>query len=111
MVVASSGYTAPPAVCRLLGICDGIDRSDLPVSSLALEAEYAVNFGEKGIITANTDILTRMDLGAALSVQNIAGLNVLSVCSLGAKPLGLGISAVLGRTDSLLMREELKIHL
>jgi hypothetical protein len=48
-----------------------------------------------------------MDLSTALSDKNIAGENGLSVAFLRTKSLGLGLTAVLGRTHSLLMSEEL----
>jgi hypothetical protein len=48
-------------------------------------------------------------MGSALSVKDIAGFHKLSVRSLGAKSLGLGITAVLCGTYTLLMSEELKI--
>ena len=52
-----------------------------------------------------------MDVSAALSVQNIASLNELSICSLRAKSLGFGIASVLCGTDTFLVGEELKIHI
>ena len=39
-----------------------------------------------------------MNMGAALTDQNIAGQNKLAVAALYAEALGLGIAAVLGRT-------------
>lgn len=44
-----------------------------------------------------------MNLGSALSVKNVTSLYKLSVRSLCTKALGFGISAVLGRADTLLM--------
>jgi hypothetical protein len=49
-----------------------------------------------------------MNLGPALSVENIAGLDKLSVCSLGTKSLGIGVTAVLGGAHSFMVCEELK---
>ena len=45
----------------------------------------------------------------AKEVKDISGLHELSVRSLGSKSLGLGISAVLGRTYTLFMSEKLKV--
>ena len=44
-------------------------------------------------------------------VKDISGFHKLAVSSLGTQSLGLGISAVLSRTDSLLMCEHLKVHI
>jgi hypothetical protein len=64
----------------------------------------------QSIILAEAYVLTRMDMGSALSVKDVASLNKLSVRSLSAKSLGLGITAVLSGTDTFLMSEELKVH-
>ena len=49
-------------------------------------------------------------MSAALSVKDVAGENKLSVRSLRAEALGLGITSVLGGTDTFLMRVQLKVH-
>ena len=49
-----------------------------------------------------------MDAGAALTNQNVASLDELTVGALGTKALGLGVTAVLGGAAALLMSEELK---
>ena len=49
-----------------------------------------------------------MDLGAALTDQNIAGLDELAICTLGAQTLGVGVTTVLGGAAALLMGEELQ---
>src|SRR5699024_2435400 len=46
----------------------------------------------------------------ALSVKDVASFYKLSVRSLRAQSLGLGITAVLCRTNSLFMSKKLKIH-
>ena len=51
--------------------------------------------------------MTRMDMGSALSVQNVAGLDKLSVGSLCAKSLRFGVTAVLCRADTFLMSKYL----
>src|SRR5699024_10261400 len=50
------------------------------------------------VVAADADALTRMDVGAALTDQDVAGQNVLTVAALHAQTLGLGITAVFGRT-------------
>ena len=54
-------------------------------------------------IAAAANLQTRMDLGSALSVENVSGQYKLSVRSLCSKTFGFGISAVLGRADTFLM--------
>jgi hypothetical protein len=75
------------------------------------KTDNTVSFCVQRVVAAAADILTRMDVSAALSVQNIASLNELSICSLRTKSLGFGIASVLRGTDTFLMREELKIHI
>ena len=47
----------------------------------------------------------------AKEVKDISGFHKLAVSSFGTQSLGLGISAVLSRTDSLLMCIHLKVHI
>ena len=56
----------------------------LLVSALSLETYNAVDKSEQCIVTAAAYIVAGMDLGSALSVENVAGQNELSVSSLGA---------------------------
>ena len=50
--------------------------------------------GEQGIVLADTDVLTRVDVGAALTDENLAGLHGLATIALGAETLSVGIAAV-----------------
>jgi hypothetical protein len=81
----------------------------LPELSETLEAKDAVFKGIQSVVSAEADIEAGMDVGAALSVKDIAGLHKLTVRPLGPQALGIGITAVLGGTHSLFMCEELKI--
>ena len=63
----------------------------------------AIDQSEQGVIAADADALTRMDVGAALTDQDVAGQNELTVAALDAEALGLGITTVLGRTYAFLM--------
>jgi len=65
----------------------------------------------KSIISTDTYTVSGMDFGAALSDDDVAGGNELTVSSLNAKTLGLGITTVLGRTNALLVGEELQTKL
>ena len=58
----------------------------------------AIDQSEQGVIAADANALTRMDVGAALTNQDVAGQNELTVAALDAEALGLGITTVLGRT-------------
>mgnify|MGYP000199439213 CR=1 FL=1 len=50
--------------------------------------------GEQGVVLADTDVLTRVDVGAALTDENLAGLHGLAAIALGAETLSVGIAAV-----------------
>ena len=83
----------PPVPVFLL-----LDRAALAVTAHALKVNAAIDQSEQGVIAADADALTRMDVGAALTDQDVAGQNELTVAALDAEAPGLGITAVLGRT-------------
>lgn len=68
----------------------------------ALETDSAVHQSKQGIIAALANVLTRHDVGATLTNQDVAGQNELTVCTLGAQTLCCGIAAVLGAAYALL---------
>ena len=76
----------------------------------ALETDNAVNQSEQGIVAADAAVGAGMNMSAALTVQDVARQNELTVRALRAKALRLAVAAVVGRTGALLMSEELKIH-
>ena len=76
-----------------------------------LETNHTVSECEKGIVLTATYVLSGMDMSSALSDKDIAGDYALAVCLLRTKTLGLGVTAVLGGADALLMSKELKIQL
>ena len=80
-----------------------IDRDLLAVLAEMLETNGAVYESEEGIILALADVGARMDLGSALTNENVAGENELTVSTLRAETLGLGIAAVLGGAHSFFM--------
>ena len=88
----------PPVPVFLL-----LDRAALAVTAHALEVNAAIDQSEQGVIAADANALTRMDVGAALTDQDVAGQNELTVAALDAEALGLGITAVLGRTYAFFM--------
>ena len=81
----------PPSKGYLL-----LDSAALAVTAHALEVNAAIDQSEQGVIAADADALTRMDVGAALTHQNVAGLDELAVRALGAQTLGLGSRYDLG---------------
>lgn len=85
--------------------CLRVYRNLLFVPAFSLETHHTVYQCEQRVVSAAAHIDSGMDLGTALPVQNISGQHELSVRSLGAKPLGLGISAILGGAYSLFMSE------
>ena len=81
------------------------------ILALALELDGTVNQSEQGVILADADIDTGMDVGASLADQDVAGQNELTVSALDTQALSLGITAVLGGTAALVVSEELNTNL
>mgnify|MGYP000060526060 CR=1 FL=1 len=92
-------------LCFLLG---GVNRNLLTILAQTLEADNAVRLGEQGVVGTLAHVGAGVDVGAALTHQDVAGLDELTVGTLGAKALGLGITAVLGGAAALLVGEKLK---
>ena len=76
------------------------------ILALALKTDGAVYQSEQGVILANANIDTGMDVSASLANQDIAGQNELTVSALDTQALRLGITAVLGGTAALMVSEE-----
>ena len=90
---------------QLLSLVDG---DLLAVLAHTLKTNSAVHLGEQSIVAAAANVHTGVNMGTALTNQNVAGQNVLTISTLGAQTLALGITAVLGGTNALLVGEELK---
>ena len=90
---------------QLLG---GVDRDLLAVLAQALETDNTVSLGKEGIVGADAHVLARVNVRAALAHQDVAGQNKLTVSTLGAQALGLGITAVLGGAHTFFMGKELQ---
>jgi len=80
------------------------------VAAKTLEAYDAVNFCEKGIVTAAADILARVDFRPALAVQDGTAGNELAVRTLCAEALRFGVTAVLRGTYTFFRCEKLEIQ-
>ena len=83
----------------------------LAVTAETLELNCTVNHCEQCIVRTDTYTVTGMNVCTSLANQNIASLNELTVCSLYTQSFGLRITAVLCRTGTLLMSEELHTNL
>ena len=66
------------------------------VSAKAFESYSAVNLRVESVIRADADIGAGMDVSASLPYKDVACKNKLTVRSLDAETLGLGIAAVTG---------------
>ena len=84
-----------------------VNADTLLVASHVLETNHTVSECEKGIVLTATYVLTGVDMGSALSDNDIAGNYVCAVCLLNAETLGFAVTTVLGRTDTLFMCKEL----
>ena len=78
---------APALRTCLLADRSGIDGNLLPVFAQSFETNYAVHFGKQGVIPAAAHVLTGVDLGAALTVKDVARQNELAIRPLCAETL------------------------
>ena len=85
----------------------GVDADLFAVLADALEFYDAVDKSKKGVVGADTDVVAGMDLGSALSHKDIARKHELTVGSLRAETLGLGITTVFGRAHTFFMCKKL----
>ena len=92
---------------RLLG---RVNRNLLTILAQTLETDNTVSLGKEGIVGADAHVLAGVNVRAALTHQNVAGQNELTVSTLGAKALGLGVTAVLGGAHTFFMGEELQTN-
>ena len=92
---------------KLLGssFCSGLfsrNNVDQTTSTLDAELNRTCSESEQGIVAAATNVLTRVELGAALTHDDLAGLNLLTTEALDTETLGLGIATVAGAGSTLL---------
>ena len=64
------------------------------------ELDLALGKCEKRIVLTAADVLTGVDVGAALTNDDLAGLHELTVETLGAETLTAGIASVTGGTKT-----------
>ena len=80
-----------------------LDADLLAVTAHALKAHAAIHQSKQGIVAADAHVLAGMDMGAALTHQDVAGQNELTIGALDAQTLRLGVAAVFGRTYAFFM--------
>ena len=84
--------------------CETLRLADVHAVLDALgELNGAGSEGEQGVVLADAHVVTGVDVRAALTDENLAGLHGLAAVALGAETLGVGITAVAGRAEALLV--------
>ena len=81
-------------------VSNRIDRNLLLILANTLKTYYTVLSGEQGIVRTLTYALTGIDMSASLTNQDVAGQYELTIGTLHTQPLGFGITAVLGGTNT-----------
>ena len=81
-----------------------LDSAALAVTANALEMNAAINQSVQGVIAADADALTRMDVGAALTDQNVAGQNKLTVAALWMMFMSMCCVLLLGKKKEYKLR-------
>ena len=98
----------PRSSVRSLQSLFGLVNGDLlAVLPQPLKTDCTAGGGKEGIITAAAHVHAGVDMGAALTDEDVARLDELAVRPLGTKTLGFGIAAVLSGAAALLVSEEL----
>ena len=80
-------------------------NADLLLVTLRLITNDAILKGEERIISTDADVVTGVDLRAALAHEDATRKNLLAILTLHAKALRVGISAVVGGTGTLFMSD------
>ena len=87
----------------LIRLLNRVNRNLLAVSAQSLETNAAVYQSEQCVVAATANVGTGMDLCAALSDQDVTSQNELTVSTLSAQALRLGVTTVLCRAAAFLM--------
>ena len=74
-------------LCSAKLLSDLHDRDLLTILAQALELHLARLQSKQGVVAALAHVHTGVDVGAALTDQDVAGQNKLTVCTLGAQTL------------------------
>src|SRR5690606_40858838 len=68
--------------------------------ALDFELDHAVHFREQGVVLADANAVAGVELGTALTHDDVAGLDDLAAIQLHAKAFTFRVAAVAGRTAS-----------
>ena len=85
-----------------------VNANALLAANHNLELYLTLDEGIESIVRTDSDVSAGMDLGASLSYDDATRFNGLTTELLNAETLGFAITAVLGRTNTLLVGEELQ---
>src|SRR5205085_5717006 len=80
------------------------DDVDEPAAAPLAELHDAVGRGEERVVATATDVLTGVELGAALAHDDRARGDLGTAVDLDAEPLGRGVATVAGGSGALLLR-------
>ena len=83
-------------------LLNGINAYLFAIPAHTLKTNLAINQGKQRIIRTTANVLSRMDVCAALANQNVAGQYMLTIGTLDTQPFGLRITAVFGGTYTFL---------
>ena len=90
---------------RLQKLVSCVNANLLLISAEALELYSSINQSEQSVNRTLSYVVASVDMSASLSNEHDACGYYLHVSALNAKSLGLGITAVLGRTHTFFMSE------
>src|SRR5690349_14818963 len=90
----------------------GDGRTHVDVLAVTVRGEFhdAVRERKECVVLAQADVLARIELGAALTDQNVARENLLTTEALHTEALRVRVAAVTRGTGALFRREKLKIE-
>ena len=88
-------------------LLNGINAYLFAIPANTLKANLAIDQGKQRIVRTTANVLSRMNVGTALANQNVAGQYMLTIGTFYTQPLRLGITAVLGGTNTFFMCKEL----
>src|SRR5687768_15005628 len=91
---------------RFRGTIGRVDADLLPVASLPLEGDHAVDEREERVVLPLADVDAGPEAGAALAHEDVAGQNLLTAEALDAEILGIGVATVLGRASTFFMSHD-----
>src|SRR5699024_10272887 len=91
-------------------LLDRVNADFFAVLVHSFEFDFAVNLCEQGVVGAFADVLTGMDVRAALFDKNVAGEHELTVRTFYAESFVFGVTAVFGGTHTFFVRKQLNVY-